>query len=147
MTDTPLVASAATRYPERYYVSFDSASAQPTSVLGWFDMWDMSNLVNVPSQENLVAITSEEWGARQLSGVGVQEGKLVAYTPPVPKVSLPTQAQNELSWIYTQGNLAAASGKKFTDAMKVYVDAIQAIANGTDTTSTALPARPSVIMA
>jgi len=53
MTDTPLVASAATRYPERYYVSFDSASAQPTSVLGWFDMWDMSNLVNVPSQKNL----------------------------------------------------------------------------------------------
>lgn len=146
MPDTPVVASAAVKYPARYYVSFDSTATQPTTVLGWFDMWEVSNLVNIPSADNLIAISASDWAARQLSGVGVKDGKLVSYTPPVPQVALSVQANSEDVWIQQQAALATAMGETFTDEMKAYVKAVRAIADGTDSTSIVLPARPTDII-
>lgn len=61
-------------------------------------------------------------------------------------VSLKTQAISAQSWILQQANLASAMGEVFTADMRAYVKAINAIANGTDTTSTALPSQPTDIM-
>ena len=61
-------------------------------------------------------------------------------------VSLKTQATTAQAWIQQQASLASAMGEVFTADMKAYVKAIAAIANGTDTTSTALPAQPTDVM-
>ena len=61
--------------------------------------------------------------------------------------SLQAQAAAAESWIQTQALLAYAGEKVFTAAMNDYVAAIAAIANGTDTTSTVLPSRPTDVMA
>lgn len=61
-------------------------------------------------------------------------------------VPLKTQATSAQAWIQQQANLAAAMGEVFTADMKAYVQAIAAIANGTDTTSTALPAQSTDVM-
>ncbi|CEF56153.1 hypothetical protein [Acetobacter ghanensis] len=66
-----------------------------------------------------------------------------SFTAPV---SLKTQATSAQAWIQQQANLAGAMGEVFTADMKAYVLAINAIANGTDTTSTALPAQPTDVM-
>jgi hypothetical protein len=66
--------------------------------------------------------------------------------PPAPIVTLKEQATAVQAWIQQQANLAAAMGEVFTADMKDYVKAINAIASGADTTSTALPARPTDIL-
>lgn len=62
-------------------------------------------------------------------------------------VSLKTQATSAQAWIAQQASLASAMGEVFTADMKAYVVAVNAIANGTDTTSTALPTQPADVMA
>ena len=61
-------------------------------------------------------------------------------------VTLKAQATTTQAWIQQQASLAAAMGEVFTADMKAYVKAIAAIANGTDTTSTVLPAQPTDVM-
>jgi hypothetical protein len=78
--------------------------------------------------------------------MAVENGALVDYTAPAVAIPLKTQAASAQAWIQQQANLAAAMGEVFTADMKAYVKAIAAIANGTDTTSTALPAQPSDVM-
>lgn len=78
--------------------------------------------------------------------MAVVNGELVDYTPPVVAVPLKTQAAAAQAWIQQQANLATAMGETFTADMKAYVTAISAIASGTDTTSTALPAQPTDVM-
>ena len=133
-------------YPGRYYARYDTTAAQPTIVTGWFDTWTLTTTANIGSAADMVPLSSEAWNARASNPWGVQSGQLVSYTPPPPVIPLKDQATSELSWISTQASMASAMGETFTDPMKVYVKAIQAIANGTDTTSTALPARPAMIM-
>lgn len=65
------------------------------------------------------------------------------FSAPIP---LKTQATSAQAWINQQANLAAAMGEVFTADMKAYVKAITAIADGTDTTSTALPTQPTDVM-
>ena len=65
------------------------------------------------------------------------------FSAPIP---LKTQAASAQVWIQQQANLAAAMGEVFTTDMRAYVKAIAAIASGTDTTSTVLPAQPSEVM-
>ncbi|WP_308719178.1 hypothetical protein [Komagataeibacter xylinus] len=70
-----------------------------------------------------------------------------AFAAPVAAtVSLATQAQGAQAWIIQQANLATAMGETFTADMKAYVTAVTAIASGTDTTRTALPAQPTDVM-
>lgn len=67
--------------------------------------------------------------------------------PPAAVIPLKDQAASEnANWIQSQINEASVMGETFSDAMKAYVKEVRAIASGADTTSTALPARPSDIM-
>jgi len=140
------ITGTALLYPSRFYATYDTAAVQPTGVTGWFDTWTLSTTKNLPAASDMLALTQDQWAARVTGPQGVKDGALVDYTPPPPVVPLETQVQTELAWIASQASMAAAMGETFTDNMKAYVKAIQAIANGTDTTSTALPARPATIM-
>ncbi|MBS1080831.1 hypothetical protein [Gluconobacter kondonii] len=133
-------------YPSRFYATYDTTAAQPTGITGWFDTWTLSTTKNLPAASDMLALTQDQWNDRATGPQGVKDDDLVDYTLPAPVVPLETQAQTELAWIASQASMAAAMGETFTDNMKAYVKAIQAIANGTDTTSTALPARPATIM-
>ena len=132
-----------TDYPARYYVQYDSTGY----ITHWFDTWEMGNLNEVPPATSMLPVTEAQWNDPSVHaalGMGVKNGAIVAMAFTVP---LATQAQAELSWISQQASLASAMGETFTDAMRSYVKAIQAIASGTDTTSTDLPPRPNPIMA
>lgn len=144
-----LLATEATRaaWPARYYASYDRTAPQPTPVTGWWDVWDMSDVSNVPPAADMVALAEAQWSARLPFGAGVQGGQVVAYVPPSAPLSVQIQAQNEMSWIHQQASLAVAMGQSFTQAMRDYVTTVSAIAAGTDTTTAALPARPGDIMA
>lgn len=73
----------------------------------------------------------------------IDDTTYTADKPPAPVVSLKDQAISEnAGWIRSQINDAAAMGETFTDTMKAYVKAVRAIADGSDTTSVVLPARP-----
>lgn len=134
-------------YPARYYASYDTTATQPTAVTGWYDVWGMSNTANVPAASDMLPLNASQWAARTPSGFGILSGALVSYTPPVVAVPLKTQAQRAQIWISQQAALAAAMGEVFTADMRAYVASINAIANGTDTTSTALPTQPTDVMA
>ncbi|MCG4260768.1 hypothetical protein K6W36_09230 [Acetobacter senegalensis] len=140
------IQNGALLYPARYYVRYDTTAAQPTDITGWFDTWALSDVSLLPDAEQMLAVSQADWNNPEIhaySGKGVQDGKIVDYTPPVP---LPIQAQGEQTWIASQASMAAAMGETFTSDMKAYVKAVQAIADGADTTSTKLPDRPTDIM-
>lgn len=133
---------AKTDYPKRYYAQYDGSGY----ITHWFDTWEMGSLDGVPPAASMMAITEAQWNDPDVHaalGVGVKDGAIVAMTYTIP---LATQAQAELGWVNQQASLASSMGETFTDAMRSYVKAVQAIASGTDTTSTALPARPDPVM-
>lgn len=137
-------------YPDRYYASYDTTAAQPTSVTGWYDTWALSATTNAPAASVMIPISPTDWANQETFrlpvGRGVEGGKIVDYTPAPAPVPLKTQAETQLTWINQQASLAGAMGQTFTADMKAYVAAIQAIVAGTDTTSTALPPPPADIM-
>lgn len=138
-------------YPARYYASYDTSAAQPTSVTGWYDVWSMSDVSNVPAASTMIAISESDWNNTSTFhlpiGKGVQNGEIIDYTPPAVVVPLATQAQSEMSgWISQQASIAVAMGETFTADMKTYVKTIQAIATGADKTSTTLPTRPTDVI-
>ena len=136
-----------TEYPGRYYAAYDTAATQPTAVTGWIDVNIFSSKPDwLPAASALLPLTAAQWGARLPTGKGVLGNAIVDYTPPAVAIPLKTQATSAQTWIQQQANLAAAMGQTFTDDMRAYVLAIAAIANGTDTTSTALPAQPTDVM-
>lgn len=139
-------AANALLYPDRYYARYDTTAAQPTGITGWFDTWRLSGTENLPAAADMVPLTDAQWGSRVTGPQGVAGHALVDYTPPAPVVPLKDQATSELSWIASQASLASAMGEGFTDAMKAFVKAMQAIANGTDVSSTTLPERPEAVM-
>ncbi|NSL92908.1 hypothetical protein [Acetobacter syzygii] len=138
-----LTGSAIT-YPDRYYCDKNS----PCAV---YDMWGFSSAATSPALADLYPITADAYADRQQNPrqqyYNTTTGALADYVPPVVVVPLAERAAAEISgWVQSQINYAAAMGEVFSDAMKTYVKAISAIANGTDTTSTTLPDRPTVIM-
>lgn len=133
-----------TAYPNQYYASYDTTATQPTPVTGWYDTWNMSSVANIPAAADMITLTADQWAARLPMGQGVQNGTIVAYTAPVAAIPLATQAQNALT--------AAASatwqaygmyGATVPSDVVTYLNALKAIANDTDTTSTTLPAVPA----
>lgn len=130
-------------YPARYYATM----AKPCA---WYDMWQFSTTDGLPAASSLFAMTKEQWVAKGgdsgTKPMAVINNELVDYVPPVVPVPLKTQAITAQAWIQQQANLTAAMGEVFTADMKAYVKAIAAIASGTDTTSTALPAQPTDVM-
>ncbi|MGY6769524.1 hypothetical protein [Komagataeibacter sp. NFXK3] len=131
-------------YPARYYAAYDATAAQPTPVTGWYDVWSMNDVTAVPAASAMIALTEAQWAARLPTGQGVQAGAIVSYTPPAVVVPLKTQAQNALTAAASSTWQAYGMYGETTPADVVtYLKALQAIANGTDTTSTALPAAPA----
>jgi hypothetical protein len=130
-------------YPARYYASMDKPCA-------WYDMWSCASMDGLPAASALFAMTAEQWAAKGgnsgTKSMAVINGQLVDYAPPTVPVPLKTQATTAQAWIQQQANLASAMGEVFTADMKAYVLAVNAIASGADTTSTALPAQPASVM-
>ncbi len=128
-------------YPARYYALYDASASQPAPVMGWIDAWSLSDTAWLPPASQMQALTADQWSARLPTGQAVQSGAIVAYTPAAP--TLAQQAQSAMAWVNQQAALAAAMGQVFGSAMKTYVQTLQALIAGTDTTSAALPTRPS----
>lgn len=146
MTQTALDAIK-TSYPARYYASYDTTTTQPTSVTGWYDTWNMSDVSNVPAAADMIPISEPDWNNddtfRLPIGRGVINGKIIDYTPPPTPVPLKTQAQSALvsARTYVNNNYTMLN-EQTPDAWVTYLKALMAIANGTDTTITALPVAP-----
>lgn len=136
-------------YPARFYASYDTKAAQPTQVTGWYDTWSMGTTDGIPVAGDMIPISQEDWDNRSVFrmpvGRGVENGKIVDYTPPLVNVPIKDQATNELIWINQQASLAMAMGETFTSDMRAYVSTVRALSNGTQT-ATELPSRPTDIM-
>ncbi|OUI89167.1 hypothetical protein HK17_15935 [Acetobacter indonesiensis] len=134
-------------YPERYYASYDTTATQPTRVTGWYDTWGMSDVSNVPAAADMIVVTSTEWNDTTFRipvGKGVKDGAIVDYTAPVPAIPLATQAATALATARTYVTNNYTMLNESTPATWVtYLKALMAITNGTDTTSTELPAEPA----
>ena len=130
-------------YPARYYARYDTTASQPAPVTGWFDTQTISTTANLPDASLMLPLTLAQWNERMTGPQFVTGGALVAYTPPPLLGPLSDHAAPQPPWIASQAALAAAMGETFTATMKAYVKAIQALASGTDTTTTALPTRPA----
>lgn len=142
------VQNGALLYPDRYYAAYDTTAVQPTIVTGWYDTWGMTSVANVPPVSRLIAVSAEDWTDvtrfRLSFGRGVKDGAVIDYTPPAPPVPLKTQAATTLAVAATK--TWAKFGSKRIDVPQAWVDyqiALEAIEDGSDTTSTELPAEPS----
>ncbi|MFT8723728.1 MAG: hypothetical protein ABF759_14335 [Acetobacter malorum] len=143
-------------WPERYYASYDTTAAQPTSVTGWFDAWLIGGAeitappATLPDAASMVAVTADQWDDLTFHvsiGKGVKDGAIIDYTPPAAPVPLATQAATALASARTYvSNTYTMLNETTPDAWVTYLKALMAIVGGTDTTSTALPDRPTVIV-
>lgn len=137
------VQDGALLYPARYYAEYDASAAQPTKVISWTDMWEWSDLTGAPDISNLLAVSATDWADQSYrrNGRGVQDGKIIDYVPPVP---IALQAQMVLSGVPGQTWAKFGSlGATVPEAWVAYQQALKAIADGKDTTSTTLPAEPA----
>nr|WP_279183901.1 hypothetical protein [Acetobacter syzygii] len=142
-------------WPERYYASYDTTAAQPTSVTGWFDAWTVGGgdatvpPATLPDVSGLIAVTSAQWNDLTFhapAGKGVKDGAIIDYTPPAAPVPLATQATTALAAARTYVNNTYTMLNDATpDAWVTYLKALMAIAAGTDTTSTVLPEQPATV--
>lgn len=147
--DNIWVKAGALMWPNRYYAVYDTTAAQPALVTGWVDAWKIGGAEAAAPPAVLLApaamlpMTAAQWAdtAIRTAGMYVRNGEIIAYTPPVP---LATQATTALTAarasIY---NTYGVLNETTPDTWVAYLKALMAIANGTDTTSTALPTAPS----
>ena len=133
-----------TLYPARYYASYDTTATQPTQVTGWYDTWDMSSVSLVPDASKMVAVTEAQWNDTSFRlpvGKGVKDSAIVDYTVPV---ALSTQATSALAAARTYvSNHYTMLNKSTPTAWVTYLEALMAISDGDDTTSTTLPTAPT----
>ncbi|MDD2706100.1 MAG: hypothetical protein PHU07_12320 [Acidocella sp.] len=92
-------------------------------------------------------VTDDQYASRMQNPTGwaVRDGTdLVAYTPPAPSLTLAQQAQAGLNnaRAYVQSTYLILN-EATPDAWVAYIKALMAIANGSDTAATALPAQPA----
>ena len=123
----------------KYYASFNP-ELSPAPIAGFYDA---SKNPDLDYTHGFIEITEEQYKNRNEGLFAVTDGVFGPYTPPPVVVSLKSRARDEQTWINQQAALAVAMGETFTDEMKAYVKAIQAIATGADTSSTELPQRPA----
>lgn len=112
-------------------------------IIGW-------NRIEVPDGVEYVqmaGMTDAQWPPLQQDyspkGLAGGTNKIIPYTPPEPVIPLTVQAQSALSaarqTVYNEyASLNEPTPQPWVDYMKILI----AIANGTDTTSTKLPAAP-----
>lgn len=72
---------------------YDHTAAQPAPVKGWYDTGAL-DYPNLPNAADLLTLTPAQWQARLAnpSGWAVQNGELIAYTPPAPAPTFAQQA-------------------------------------------------------
>lgn len=132
-------------YSQKYYAMYDTAAKQPTPITGWIDISLFTTIPDwLPNEASLIALTDDEWSTRQSTGQGISAGKVVSYTPPIPVISLVTQASAALASArtYVYNNYGILNEDTPSDWV-TYIKALMAISNGTDTTSTILPIQPA----
>ncbi|WP_139313002.1 hypothetical protein [Novacetimonas hansenii] len=131
-------------YPARFYARYDTSAAQPTPVTGWYDVWGMKSISKVPPASDLVPLTADEWSNRLPVGHGVHNGRIVECTPVPPAVPLDMQAQRAhalaVQWVYAE---YGALNEPTPADWVAYIRSLKAIINGTDTSSSTLPAAPN----
>ena len=128
-----------TTYTSRYYAFYDTEAMQPAPITGWIDInLFQSQPAWLPAASALLPLTAEQWAARSPSGQAVQGANLVAYSA--------LMAQAQATYASAEASVSAAYTAKNTavpDDVAAYLKTLLAIANGSDTTSTALPAAPA----
>lgn len=82
------------------YAQFDSKSAQPAPIVGWYDT-DKLNYVNLPAAADLVQLSEAEWAARLDAPMFISGGQIV----PAPA---PTAAQLAAQFESTKAAALAA---------------------------------------
>lgn len=130
----------AVQYPARFYCD----TAKPCAV---YDMWGFSTVQTSPSVADLIPITAAQYADRQANCreqyYDTSAKTLVDYVAPVVVPTLAEQAAAALNTARTAAyNNYGILNEATPDAWVTYLKALMAIANGTDTTSTALPSQP-----
>lgn len=127
------------------YAYFNSALAGPSPVMGWYDSEDFNAaaLAALP-EKDLLAVTDGQWTGRMTGQWTVSGGALTVCAPSIAAPPLAQQAQAALAAAraYVQ-NTYLILNETTPDAWVTYIKALMAIAGGTDTVSTALPAKPA----
>lgn len=141
-----------------YYVIVPASveAGKPAQIVGW-------NAMSYPADGTVPefspgdgyathlmdGMTQEEWDSLRFNqngcggGLAYDDGKVVPYAPPTPVIPLKEQASAAMQQVQQQAAMTTAMGGTFGPQMQAYVRALRAILNGTDTTSTTLPAAPS----
>ncbi|MCP1202748.1 hypothetical protein [Acetobacter oryzoeni] len=136
-------ASKSLKYPDRYYCDESTPAA-------FYDMWGFSRIPTISN--TLHAVVTNAWDARMASALtGFKQqvwdkssNQLVDYVPPVVVIPLKTRAATALASARTYvNNNYTILNEPTPDAWVAYLKALMSIANGSDTTSTALPVAPT----
>ena len=145
---TPTQTDWKSEYSSRYLAYPDTnGSINGYPLVGYIDLnMYQTKPAFLPDAASTVPMTADQWAAKLIENQVIKDGSIsteIFIPPPVP---LKNKAESEYTgWIQAQINEAVAMGETFTDAMKAYVKAVRAIASGADTTSTALPERPTTV--
>jgi hypothetical protein len=88
------------------YAQYDPSVVAPAPVIGWYDT-DILQYPNLPAASDLLELSEVQWEGRTAgpSCWAVSAGDLVAYTPPVPPLTLAQQAA-----VLIAGGLTITSG-------------------------------------
>lgn len=102
-------------------------------------------LFSPATAENFVKISQSDYEKfSTLPGAKVDgNGALVPYQPPISKEGFKSMAAYSLQAVQSQAVMITAMGKVFGPEMRSYVEQLQAIIDGADTTSTTLPTAPA----
>lgn len=125
-----------------YYVIVKAGQdpSKSREIIGW-------NRIDVPEDVEAVLMSDMNdtyWPPMQqdYTPKALKDGKIVAYTPPSYVTPLSMQAQNALQTVQQKAAMVAAMGETFGPNMRNYVQILQSIANGSETTRNDLPLPP-----
>ncbi|QHC34172.1 hypothetical protein [Komagataeibacter xylinus] len=121
-------------------------TAPPAAVSGQIAVWSGTAWVMEPDFRGQTWYLKSTGAPTVINAPGTPDATTYSSTPVAGSEYLKGQAQSALGWCSQQASLASMMGETFTADMKAYVLAISAIASGTDTTSTTLPAQPTDVM-
>ncbi|MDE7547899.1 hypothetical protein PY793_07850 [Acetobacter fabarum] len=129
-------------YPAQYYAVKTGETLGGYPLMGWVDVSLFQSAPDwLPAASAMIALTSQQWSARTSDQILV-DGVIEHYTPPA--ITLAAQAATALSAARTAVyNNYGILNEATPDAWVAYLKALMAIANGIDTTSTALPSAPT----
>ena len=146
-TETITTATAAApwwnaAYPAQYYAVKTGETLGGYPLMGWVDVSLFQSAPDwLPAASAMIALTTKQWSARASDQILVN-GAIEQYTPPA--ITLTAQAATALSAARTTVyNNYGILNEATPGVWVTYLKALMAIANGTDTTSTALPRAPT----